>query len=233
MEADTAVLEQLKQTLPFATLPDNALHDLLRASHLVRVNPMQTLVSQDSPGSGLYLVLKGVVRVYIHDPGQAEVTLAMLGKGDMLGELATVDHGPRTATVEALCAVEALFFPQDSVTPLLSEHPSFAVDMFGVLSHRLRRAYELQAERSLVDLRTRVIRRLLDVADLFGAPAGAGVEVAMPMSQDTFASMALGRREGVNREFASLRRDGHITGTWKSFVIQDLQALRSLAHLNR
>ncbi|GEM_PF-5785306 len=233
MEANPAVLEQLKLTPPFATLPDSALHGLLRTSRMVRVDTLQTLVSQDSPGSGLYLMLKGVVRVYIHDPGQAEVTLAMLGKGDMLGELATVDHGLRTATVEALCPVEALFFPQASVAPLLSEHPSFAIDMFGVLSQRLRRAYELQAERSLVDLRTRVIRRLLDVAGLFGAPAGAGMEVAMPMSQDTFASMALGRREGVNREFASLRRDGHLTGSWKRFVIRDLQALRGLAHLNR
>ena len=61
------------------------------------------ITQQDETGEDLFIVLDGFVEV-LHNgtaPEQSPRTIVHLGKGQIFGEMALVDHGPRSATVRA------------------------------------------------------------------------------------------------------------------------------------
>ena len=70
----------------------------------------EVLFRQGEEADGLYVVAAGSVGVYSRLPGGREVEVAVLGEGEVVGELALVDGGTRAATVRALEPAAALFF---------------------------------------------------------------------------------------------------------------------------
>jgi diguanylate cyclase (GGDEF)-like protein len=101
------------------------------------------IVSQGEPGDGLYLVQRGQVQVLAEGrlsgkPGH--IVLATLGPGDVFGELASLDGGPRTATVVALEPVWCWFLPQMEVESVLDRNPLIGRSLMRLLVKRMRRA---------------------------------------------------------------------------------------------
>src|SRR5215213_3862764 len=73
----------------------------------------EVIFHRDDPGSALYLVISGRVRVMVASNDGEELTLAILRAGDCFGEMALLSEGERTATVVALEATEALTIQHD------------------------------------------------------------------------------------------------------------------------
>jgi CRP-like cAMP-binding protein len=61
----------------------------------------QTVFRERDAGGKLYLVISGVVEISKSSPGAAPMALARLGRGEVLGEIAAFDGGPRSATATA------------------------------------------------------------------------------------------------------------------------------------
>ncbi|HEX4526404.1 MAG TPA: cyclic nucleotide-binding domain-containing protein [Gaiellaceae bacterium] len=101
----------------FAGLPDEELRQLLRP---VDLQAGEVLFRQGEEADGLYVVAGGSVGVYSRLPGGGEVQLAVLGAAQVVGELALVDGGMRTATVRALEPTAALFFGRADFLALAS-----------------------------------------------------------------------------------------------------------------
>ena len=74
------------------------------------LNPDDTLVEQGAPGDELYLVLDGILGVVIDGEEVAEI-----GPGALLGELALLEGGKRTATLWATTPVRAVVVPPDAI----------------------------------------------------------------------------------------------------------------------
>ncbi|MCF7669896.1 MAG: cyclic nucleotide-binding domain-containing protein [Verrucomicrobia bacterium] len=90
----------LRQIKIFAALDDEKLKFFLRYLEPQEIKQWSTIVKQNDPGDGMYMVLEGEVRVRIMVNGK-ESTLATLGVGDFFGEFCLCDHGPRSADVIA------------------------------------------------------------------------------------------------------------------------------------
>src|ERR1700730_7804325 len=69
------------------------------------------LILQDEPLDRVMIVLAGRVKIGRVEPDGRELMLEIRDPGDLLGELAFIDGGPRVATVTALEPVEALLIP--------------------------------------------------------------------------------------------------------------------------
>jgi CRP-like cAMP-binding protein len=96
----TSTSEQLLRSLPlFAGLEPAGLGGLVAACNL---ETGEQLWQQGESGDALYVVETGSLEVARRLPGRRELTLATVGPGDVLGELALLDSGPRTAGVRAL-----------------------------------------------------------------------------------------------------------------------------------
>ena len=109
-----------------------------------------TLFKTGEPGESLYIVRSGEVELFIKDTAGQKILLAIAGPGEVFGELALLDRGPRSATAIALTDVELLELDRDDLLLLFQKSPAAALRLLAAMSHMTRKADEL--------LRTRVSR---------------------------------------------------------------------------
>ncbi len=113
--------------------------------------PAGTLLFQaGQPGEAMYVVKRGEIELYIKDNAGQKIALATAGVGQVFGEMALLDHGPRTATARALEDSELLELDRESLLMLFKTTPTAALRLLAAMSHMTRKADEL--------LRTRVSR---------------------------------------------------------------------------
>lgn len=125
----------------FSALGKKELQVLARSCQERTYSAGTTIFSQGDTGVGLYMIKSGKVRISQEvDPDRAEVELAVLGPGDVLGEMALLDDLPRSATVTAIDDVTALLLPIWEFRSILQSHSDISLKLLAVLSRRLRKA---------------------------------------------------------------------------------------------
>lgn len=99
------------------------------------------LVRQGTPGVGLFVLVSGRVRVSARqEDGGDEHELAVMGPGEVLGEMSLLDELPRSATATALEPTRALLLPFQDFRAALREDADISIKLLAVVSRRLRRA---------------------------------------------------------------------------------------------
>jgi len=151
------------------------------------------LIYQGQVGDGLWLVRSGAMRASLITPDGRDLTLDVLGPGDVVGEPAGITS---TSSVRALRR-----------TRLRPVDPRAAADLLAV---RAQRAAALAAELAWLGVRERLLRRLEDLADRFGSPTDGGTLILLPLTQDDLAALAGTTRESVSRAIGALQRQGRI-----------------------
>jgi uncharacterized membrane protein len=111
-----------------------------------------TLFQAGDPGDSLFIVREGLIELFIKDTAGQKIVLTTSEPGDMFGELAMLDTGPRTATAVALSDSEVLVLDRGDLVLLFGRKPEAALHMLAALSGLTRKADEL--------LRTRVSRNV-------------------------------------------------------------------------
>ncbi len=106
----------------------------------------ETLFKEGDSGREAYIIDTGTIRVSRTTSGeQGESTLAMLGRGDLFGELSLIDAKPRSANVTALTNVELIALDREDFMCGLKEDPTHMEDMLELFAARIRRTDELIA----------------------------------------------------------------------------------------
>src|SRR5690348_10122013 len=112
----------------------------------LKLRPGETLFRQGEEADGLFVAVDGSVAAHGRLPGGREVELAVLGSGEVIGEMALVDGGTRAATVRALEPTTALFFARADFLALASrlDPTAFALKrrLASIVCERLRRLLE-------------------------------------------------------------------------------------------
>ncbi|MDU0341161.1 Crp/Fnr family transcriptional regulator [Bosea rubneri] len=170
---------------------------------------------------GLYAIRRGLVRIGTTDDLGQQMTMNVLGGGDVFGEIALLDGRSRTADAVAIEDTEMFFLPRRDFLGLLNSEPSIALQVIELLCARLRDLIERMEETTFLPAGTRLARRILLLATDYGAEVHA--------SQDELAALAGVTRETVNRQLQSWKRDGVLSLGRGRLTIHDLDGLRRLA----
>ncbi len=139
----------------FGALKDDALAHI--ESLLVRRDypAGAELLAEGTEAHGLFVIIEGTVDVHVRIDGEPR-TIARLGSGAVLGEMAIIDIMPRSATVVAASPVSTLFLSRHGFFSLCRDAPStfamVSLNLARELSRRLRCANVLLAENGLVHL---------------------------------------------------------------------------------
>jgi CRP/FNR family cyclic AMP-dependent transcriptional regulator len=136
----------------FEHLNEDDLVTLSKAIDELNVPEGHTLFQAGDPGDSLFIVRVGEIELFIKDTVGQKIVLTTAEPGDMFGELAMLDSGPRTATALALTDAEVLVLDRDDLVLLFQKKPEAALHMLGALSGLTRKADAL--------LRTRVSRNV-------------------------------------------------------------------------
>lgn len=111
-----------------------------------------TLFRVGEPGESLYIVRSGEVELFIRDTAGQRIPLAIVGTGEVFGELALLDHSPRTATAIAMSETTLLELDRGDLLLLFERSPNAALRLLAAMGRMTRKADEL--------LKTRVSRNV-------------------------------------------------------------------------
>ena len=202
------IVEALRGVALFRGLPDAELAGLAGRVVRKRYERDAVIFWQGERGHGLYIVARGHVGISRRGPQGEELLLTLAGAGDYFGDLALFDGAPRSAGATALDDCRLLFLPRDAFRAFLEAHPAALWTCLEVIVGQLRRLTAVADDIALLDLRGRLARCLLRLADQ-GAIAGAG-----PMGQERWegaritqqhlANMLGATRERVNKQLQAL-----------------------------
>lgn len=203
--------------------------ELLKLGAVRRFRRGDVLFHQgDDAGTVLVLVAGHVKAVQVTGEGR-EIILGFPGPGELLGELSAVDGLPRSGTVRALEAVEALAIPGSAFRALIERRPRIALVLLRAVIARLREADRQRVDHAVHDVVVRVARRLVELCDRFGDTDAEVVDIGLALTQDELASWAGASREAVAKSISLLRTLGWIRTERRRIVVLDLEALRRYA----
>ncbi len=214
------VFESILAQVPlFSHLPDEGLDELGGKLQRRRFEREQIIFHKNDPGSTLYIIISGKVKIVLPSAEGEAVLVALLSTGDFFGELSLFDGEPRSATSIASEPTDILTLDQKDLFEYLRGNPNAAEEIFSELSLRLRRTDELLSDAAFCNLSTRLSKRILDLAERYGQPNEEGnIRINMRLRQQDLADMVGATRESVNKmlktyklkNLLSIQR-GHIT----------------------
>lgn len=189
----------------------------------------QRIFARGDPGSCLFLVARGEVRLGLAAADGREVLLALLEPGQIFGELALLDGLSRSADADARGACLLLALDRRDLLPVLRRSPEAAVELLELVCHRMRAATARIEATSLLPVPARLARLLLARADL----ANGSARIAAPPSQADLGRLAGVSRQKVNLHLGRWLADGVLAREGPALVIRERERLASLALMGK
>lgn len=192
-----------------------------------RFAPGEVIVARFSAGSSVYFILSGTGRVVHYLPGEDEITIATVGPGDTVGEIAAIDGLGRSATIIADEDVITAELPRQEFREVVVKHGQVA---FGLLYRWAAIIRELDDKFSYVSTISpdqRVYSQLVRLARQEPADGQNWIIRELPSHQE-LAEWSQTSRESVAAALAELFRRGIAERRHKSLLIRDYATLKSL-----
>jgi CRP/FNR family cyclic AMP-dependent transcriptional regulator len=209
-----------------ANLPEALSRPLFVAARPQSLKAGQVLFAAGDAGNGCYLLEQGLLKVTVTSSRGEERTIAILGAGAVVGELSMVDGGPRSASVVALSDCLLRFTSREAFAKYMAAHPEAFQALVAILAFRLRQADEVVAATTFLSVKERIARAWVELAAYVGTPTGTGqIVLHEKISLADLAAMAGVARENVSRVLSEWRRRNLITGSARSYCLNDIGAL--------
>jgi CRP/FNR family transcriptional regulator, cyclic AMP receptor protein len=173
-------------------LPEEEARRLLSRTRRRRFARGETLFHEGDPGTTVHLVAKGRIAVRVTTPMGEVATVELVLPGDVVGELALLSaEGLRGASAVALEPTETLALDKETFIALRRDDPLVSDFLVQLLAARVRRLTHRLLEALYLPADVRLLRRLLELADVYGD--------VIPLIQEDLAGLAGTTRATVNR----------------------------------
>jgi CRP-like cAMP-binding protein len=212
----------------FGQLAPEEQERLVAYMRLVRQPARTVLFRKGDPGTHMVVVVRGRVKVCTHSEDGKELVLNLINPGEVVGEIALLDGADRTADAVTLVDSDLLILERRDFIPFLQRHPDACMRLFAVLCERVRRTSELLEEALFLEGSSRLAKRLVHLAEVFGKPVSGGVRIDIPLSQQQLGNMVGMSRESMNKQLKQWRQDDLIRIEDGRYVLANLDALRDL-----
>jgi len=188
MVADSPESSILSEVALFRGLPAEQLSKIearLRRRTFPAAAPTSSV---EEPGETVYVVLEGSVKVYVIPPDGSEVILAILGAGEIVGEMSVADRLGRSANVTTLEETSFLLIDRRSFRASVEELPTMALNLTNIFSRRLRLTNAHLRSVGAMDVPGRVATQLSALAREYGEPSSSnGTLIPLPLAQSDLA----------------------------------------------
>ncbi|PTW62459.1 CRP-like cAMP-binding protein [Breoghania corrubedonensis] len=211
----------------FEKLSKGALDRLSAACHWSAYDDGEEIVPYLDDHDDVYFLASGTARVMLYSRTGKAVAFRIIEAGDIFGELAAIDHAPRSARVEASSACVVARLPAEIFRMAMRDEPCV---MEAVARHLVSQVRELTARVfafSTLSVKTRIQSEILRLA---GDPPDDAVRVLIPRfpTHGDLAVRVSTHREAVTREIGSLARQGVLSRAGRDLEIIDIARLRAM-----
>jgi CRP/FNR family transcriptional regulator, cyclic AMP receptor protein len=217
--------QQVIRSAPFFEgLPGDAVDRAI--NHVVlRTHPAnQVMLLENDWGNSVYFILSGWVKIRTYNLDGKEVTLNIVGKGELFGEMAALDEVPRSTDVITLTTTLIGNMPSQDFVHLLSAEPQAGIRLAKLMGRRLRQVNRRLRLRES-DSMSRVADVILFLAEGQGVKGGIEVPNLPHRELSSLSGLA---RETVTRVLSKLEKKELIIRDRDLLRIPDLQALEKM-----
>ena len=207
----------------FQSFGPEALGELAEHTRARTFHRGDTLFAEGDQAHELFIVGTGRIAISNRSPDGRESIVALMGPGDIFGEMSLFDGLGRSAGARALELSTLTVTPFEPVRAKFGADPGALWNVVALLARRLRGADEALADSVFLDVTGRTAKRLLEIA-------GSNDEFQIPVTQEELAGMIGASRERVNKAIASFIRLGWIDQLDRMYRILDRRKLTNRAH---
>ena len=181
--------------------------------------PKTAVFEQGDPTRLVYLVKRGNVRISRLTPDGKEITVAILGGGDIFGEETLFSKGERTTVATTvgetlLCTARA-----DDLFELLSKDPELALNVAKLVHDRLDDASATIEDLAYARVADRLIHLFERMAAEHGVETSDGTRIDVRLTHADIASLIGSTRETVTVELTNLIREGLLRNDHGTFTL--------------
>jgi len=189
----------------------------------------ESIFQQGDPGEVIYLIESGQVRIFVHGAVGQELSMIVHGAGDMFGEMSVIDGLPRSASAQATEDTIVYALSRDNFRKHLRRSTQLAMNFMKALSLRVRYSSEMVGNLALLDVATRLARKLFELTQTHGEQHGDGsIRISMALTQSDLASMIGTTRESINKALGNFKRQGLLKQEQGNIVIVNMDALKDI-----
>ena len=214
----------------FAVLDDATLDALLSLATPRQFKARQTVCHKGEQGDELFILVHGKLKVCTSSDDGREAILAILEDGDVSGEMSIVDGHPRSADVGAVQDRDILVIHRRQFLPFLEAHPKAAIALLTALIKRLRWTDALVEDMHFLDIRTRLAKTLVRLAQDHGrTTAAGGVRIDLKLSQEDLGNLVGATRESINKQMRAWVEEGILELSQTNIVVRKSAELQAYA----
>jgi CRP/FNR family transcriptional regulator, cyclic AMP receptor protein len=207
----------------FSGLPEPAIQQAV--GHIVTRThpPNQVILLENDWGGSVYFIFNGWVKIRTYNIDGKEVTLNIIGRGELFGEMAALDEVPRSTDVITLTSTTIGSMPSQDFRQLIYNEPMAGVKLAQLMARRLRQVNRRLRLRE-ADSLSRVADTLLFLAEGQGKKGNLGMEIPN-LPHRELSSLSGLARETVTRVLTRLEKKGLIVKEDDKIIVPDLNAL--------
>ncbi|MEV7121611.1 Crp/Fnr family transcriptional regulator [Kitasatospora griseola] len=191
----------------------------------------ETLIREGDKSRDLVLLHAGLVKVTKRLGRRTASLMDIKIAGDVVGEIAAVDSGPRSATVTACRTVTATLIPWNNLLPFLQASPETAMALNQVLGQSLRSSILRRLEFSTYTAPVRLARVLVELANSYGKPGRNATRIDVNLTQTEYADLIGCRTRTAHQALRGFRRADLISTEGQQTCIHDMPGLQRAARL--
>jgi len=213
----------------FSALPEDTLLHLWQGTDKVRYRRGNTIVTEEQQCQHLHLVASGAVKIYKLSEDGREQIIHVMKPGSFFGEDIVFGGERYEARAEALSNTLLYNIRRTAIEALILEYPPFALALLANFGRRLKRLMMLIGEAALLDVRKRLCRVLLELAE--EERDGHTDSAVIRIRQTELAARVGTARETLSRMLGKLERDQLITRKGRGIVLLNIPSLhREVPH---
>ena len=187
----------------------------------------EVVFHQGDSGDTLHIVRHGHAKIVVPSEVGDEAVLTVVQPGDMFGEITLLDGEARSATVVALEDLETATLSRLAFRDLMRRSPATVEVLLAAMAATIRRLTTEVADLMFLDLRGRLAKKLLELAETHGATLPDGsTQIQVQLTQEELAGMIGATRPRVNRLLGFFEDGGLIGRQGRSIAILNPRALR-------
>ncbi len=205
-------LSDLSRIDLFRNLPHTDLRRLGELLHRKTFPAGKALMTVDQTGEVVYFILSGAVKVHVEQENGADVSISILGPGEIIGEMSALDQSNRSASVVTIEKTTLLWMDRETFRRFVMAIPALAADLACTISSRLRSANEQIQSLAAVEVETRIARRILAFAEKYGQTLPNGdLLIPIRLTQSDIATLVGASREHTNKILVSYKDRGYLS----------------------
>jgi len=212
----------------FRRLSDAEREALFARARTQKYAANESIFLMGSPGDSMVAVLRGTIRISVPSTDGKEIVLAILGPGEICGEIALLDGKERTADARAATDCSVVVLERRDVLAFFAQYPDAWSKLIDVLCERLRTADQQMAEFALSPVPVRLAKALLRLATSEGQPVNGRPVERVHLTQRELGNVIGATRESVNKYLRAWQRKGCVRIADRLIVITNRAAVEDL-----